>query len=216
MKKLFLFSVLALGAMTMSAQITKVGTIEGECRVYTDNTAIGNVVYSEQENENNTIVTLYDNTFDVYKSVTINKVSNGNSSYVEQTSKNFFTIDGKICFLYYESSGTYPNFTMHQVKIIDEDGNTVYDCVDKPFFEGSQVYLIDGNYYLFLEGLAHIDGEFKADKTYIYSLPGHGVPTDLETPTAPARTTNARKVVENGQMYIILDGVKYAVTGSSM
>ncbi len=183
--------------------------------VYTNNAAIGNVVYSTQENENNTIVTLYNNTFDVYKSVTINKVSNGNSSYVEQTSKNFFTTDGKICFLYYESSGTYPNFTMHQVKIIDEDGNTIYDCVDKPFFEGSQVYLIDGNYYLFLQELTNLGEQIVAYRTLIYSLPGHGVPTDLDTPAAPARTTNARKVVEDGQLYIILEGVKYAVTGST-
>lgn len=211
MKKLFLFSVLALGAMYVTAQITKVATLTQEAN-WSGCSGVGNVVYTIDKTRHN--ISIYDKTFQNPKSITIQTKYKNEGSYIPIVARNIFTTDGKACVLvnqYDEDSQLEWRYRPATVKIIDEDGNIIKDfgdCVGNS--ENTNVINIDGQYFLLIPTFGDIN------ITDVYSLPGNGQPTDLETPSAPARTTNARKVVENGQMYIILDGVKYAVTGSSM
>ncbi len=133
---------------------------------------------------------------------------------------NIFTTDGKITFIE-AKKGIYDNYEpFNSVKLYNEDGSMLFDFGTNQWFGiikiGEQYKFCTSNYDMVNVGEPYWTYVQKNGVTKIYSLPGNGQPTDIDSPTAPARTTNARKVVENGQMYIILDGVKYAVTGSSM
>lgn len=192
----------ALFAATFAnAQITKVGEVAGRLEVYTNNSAIGNILYSSSKTEDGSQVSikLYNLSgayMQEYKTININKLAAGNSYYIEHLSRNYFTTDGKISFLYHEYSGTnFLDFVVEKCQVIDEDGNVVYDITDKPFCEGTAVYNIDGAYYLVMRDIKN------SDNSYIYALPGNGkISEDVTTPSAPCR--NTRKYLHNDQVLI--------------
>lgn len=196
-KSIFLLAVL-FAATFANAQITKVGEVEGRLQMYTNNMTVGNVLYSEIKQGAQVIIKLYNLSgafIQEYKTITLNKVAEDNDIQIEHLSKNYFTTDGKICFLYHEYSGQYPNFVVEKCQVIDEDGNIVYDITEKPFYEGSSVYRIGNAYYLVFYALLSVD------KSYIFALPGNGnTSDDVVTPSAPRRT--ARKFLHNDQVLI--------------
>ena len=208
-----IFVLAALFAATVAnAQITKVGEVAGRLKVHTDNSTIGNVLYSEIKQESQVSIKIYNlsGTFiQEYKTININKEAAANSVYVEHISKNYFTSDGKICFLYYEYSGTYPNFVVVKCHVMDEDGKVVYDFTDVPFHEGSYVYNIDGAYYLVIEDILT-----SPSKSYIYALPGSGEATDVDEVSAPRR--NIRKYLQNDQVLIDSNDKTYTIQGQEV
>ena len=209
-----IFVLAALFAATFAnAQITKVGEVAGRLQVYTNNMAIGNVLYSQIRQGAQVSIKLYNLSgvfIQEYKTININKVAEGNEFQIEHLSKNYFTTDGKICFLYHEYSGSYPDFVVEKCHIMDEDGNIVYDITDKPFYEGSTVYNIGDTYYLVLHGL------LSTDKSYIYALPGNGdETTDVNEVSAP-RHNNARKYLHNDQVLIDSNEKTYTIQGQEV
>lgn len=209
-----IFILAALIAVTVvNAQITKVGEVAGQLAVYTNAMTVGNVLYSKVKQGSQVSIKLYNLSgafIQEYKTININKVAEGNEFQVEHLSKNYFTTDGKICFLYHEYSGSYPNFVVEKCQIIDEDGNVVYNIAEKPFYEGSAVYNIGGTYYLVLNGL------LSTEKSYIYALPGNGDSGQgLESASAP-RKSSARKYLRQDQVLIENSDHTYTVTGQEV
>lgn len=210
MKRRLILSVLLAGAMCINAQITKVATLTQEAN-WSGCSDVGNVVYTIDETRHN--ISIYDRTFQNPKSITIQTKYQNDGIWIPVVARNIFTTDGKACVLvtqYDKDSQLEWRYRPATVKIIDEDGNIVKDfgdCVGN--LEDTEVINIDGLYFLLIPTFGDVN------ITDVYSLPGNGQPTNLDTPTIPTRTTNARKIVEDGKMYIILDGVKYAVTGST-
>lgn len=219
MKKLFLFSVLALGAMTMSAQIQLEHTLDGIFILSPETAEVHISEIPEQYNIVNQYYCIHENnkySF-YYNDFTLATFFSKDSIYLLST--NIFTTDGKITYIEARKGEYDYHLPFNSVKLYNEDGSMLFDFGANQWFgifnKGGEYKFYTTNYdVVYKEGSWDYILENRVTK--IYSLPGNGQPTDLETPSAPARTTNARKVVENGQMYIILDGVKYAVTGSSM
>lgn len=208
-----IFIIAALFAATFAnAQITKVGEVAGRLQVYTNSMTVGNVLYSRINQGTQISIKLYNLSgayIQEYKTININKLAADNECQIEHLSKNYFTTDGKICFLYHEYSGMYPDFVVKKCQIIDEDGNVVYDIADKPFYEGSAVYNIGNIYYLVLEGL------LSTDNSYIYALPGNGETSeDVATPSAPRH--NARKYLHNDHILIENANHIYNLTGQEV
>jgi len=210
MKKFFLLSALALGAMTMSAELTQIGTFSGELNHlayayelyyhnYPQSSQYANVIDTTGSNIKVNLIDLA--TCSIYKTVQITKVSGRRYHLVGGTVKNFWTNDGKLAFALssYKQDGGEENTIIY-----NEDAEQL--CT----FSTDLFCIVDGGelYYV-------VDVNYKTKVNTVYSCPKYHTPSNIEEPTAPARTSNARKVVENGQMYIILDGVKYAVTGST-
>ncbi len=208
-----IFILAALFAATLAnSQITKVGEVAGRLQVYTNSMTVGNVLYSRINQGTQISIKLYNLSgayIQEYKTININKLAADNECQIEHLSKNYFTTDGKVCFLYHEYSGMYPDFVVKKCQIIDEDGNVVYDIADKPFYEGSAVYNIGNIYYLVLGGL------LSADNSYIYALPGNGeINEDVATPSAPRN--NARKYLYNDQVLIDNNEKTFTVTGQEV
>jgi len=225
MRKMFLLSALCC-AMWMNAQITFEGVIDG---------AFGCGLYLPEQYFNvgklpivsgDTLLTLYNEDLSLYKEVKIpsycgtsksvpmssaRRAPQGGPSYnLYMVSKNLFTTDGKICFIQHGCG---------HLRIYNEDAQLVQDLGDLPTAGG--VVKVGNSYMLFLIDYVYnydsATGTYtEYNKTYIYSLPGNGdFDTAIENnPAVPAKqSSNAYKVIENGQVYIVLDGVKYAVTG---
>ncbi|MCQ2328825.1 MAG: hypothetical protein MJZ59_05730 [Paludibacteraceae bacterium] len=217
MKKLFIFSVLVLTTMTMNAQITYVATLKNVNLEFSNLVEpwylpeFGEFTYSVDETAKT--ITLYNDQFKADKVVTIPNVSQANDIHVYWASIGLFTTDGKICFLVRARfGGTYPNDT-YKYMVLNENGIVVESFKDEyPFHYYPTLFSMDGGIYIAFT--PDTQGEDNQGDSDIYLLPS--TTTDLDSPSAPIRTSNAHKIIENGQMYIILDGVKYAVTGSSM
>jgi len=205
MKNFILLSVLALGAMTMNAELNLqfVGSIKDtnyiaipEIYCMENGFPASEYVTTKEFSGSNTIYHIY--SFKTCTKVKDVSISNPSVSclYMQPNcfSDDFWTDDGKICFLVCDSEcdGVF--------RLYNEDGQMLKE------FSGVLYFIpADDAYYV-------IDKVYKSGMD-VYKIPYS--PTEIEAPTAPARTSNARKVIENGQMYIILDGVKYAVTGST-
>lgn len=214
MKKLFILSVLALTTMTMNAQITYVTTLKNvklEFSNYVEPWYLpefGEFTYSVDKTAKT--ITLYNDQFKADKVVTIPNVSQAIEIYVSYASKGLFTTDGKICFLVRARFGdTYPDYT-NKYMVLNENGIVIESFKDEyPYHYYPILFSMDGGIYIAF--VPDDKGEGYQGDSDIYLLPS--TTTDLNI---PIRQSNARKIIENGQMYIILDGEKYAVTGSSM
>lgn len=216
MKKLSLLFILTLSAVMMSAQITYVTTLKNVSLDFSNYVEplylpeFGEFIYSV-DNTSKTI-TIYNDQFVAEKVVTIPNVSQASEKMdVLWPSKGLFTTDDKICFFVIARFGDWDNGTskfmvLNENGIVVEGFKTEYTRNYYPV-----LFSIDGNIYVAImpDGKS-VGRQGDAD---IYLLPS--TTTDLDSPSAPIRTSNAHKIIENGQMYIILDGVKYAVTGSS-
>ena len=211
-KSIFILAAL-FAATSVNAQITKVGEVTGRLQVYTNDMAIGNVLYSRVINGSQVSIKLYNLSgayMQEFKTININKLAPDNEIQVEHLSRNYFTTDGKICLLYHEYSGAYPDFVVEKCQVIDEDGNVVYDITDKPFYEGSGVYNINGTYYLIMQYRVS-----SPNKSYIYALPGNGeISEDVEAPSAPRH--NARKYLHNDQVLIDNNDKTYNMQGQEV
>lgn len=212
MKKTIFILAALFTATFANAQITKVGEVAGQLAVYTNAMTVGNVLYSKVKQGSRVSIKLYNLSgafIQEYKTININKVAEENEFQIEHLSRNYFTTDGKICFLYHEYSGSYPNFVVEKCQIIDEDGNVVYNIAEKPFYEGSAIYNIGDTYYLVLNGL------LPTEKSYIYALPGNGDSAqDIVFPSAPHKS--ARKILNNDQVYIENADHTYTLTGQQV
>lgn len=199
MKKLFLFSVLVLSTITMSAQFNfeYVGSIPYlvDFDYYYNGSKIDYVISREQNNTNTIYHIYYLATGAKYKDVTI-PTYQGQCSWMQPywCYKDFWTSDGKVCFIVVDSEcdGTY--------KLYNEDGQIIKT------FNGCPT-ILQGNDGVYVLDVTDTNTEIYKKKE---------VSSQINTPSAPARTTNARKIIKDGQMYIILDGVKYTVTSSTL
>lgn len=201
----------------MNAQIEYVTTLKNvslEFSHYVEPLSLaefGEFIYSVDEAAKT--ITLYDDQFKADKVVTIPNVSQALKIDVIWPSIGLFTTDDKICFFVIARFGDWDNGT-YKFMVLNENG-IVVESFKKEYSirYWPTLFSMDGNMYVAImpeKGIPSRQGDADAD-TDIYLLPS--TTTDLNI---PVRQINARKVVENGQMYIILDGVKYAVTGSSM
>ena len=209
-----IFILVTLFAATFAnAQITKIGEVTADnLKVDNDKFATGNVLYSQISQGTQVSIKLYNlsNAYiQEYKTININKMSADNLIDIRQMSRNFFTTDGKICFLYKEISGSYPNYVIEKCQIIDEDGNVVYDVTDKPWYENSVVWSIDGAYYLVLPDL-----KSSPVKWYIYAIPGNGETQDISSTSAPRY--NSRKYVHNAHVLIDSNERTYNMQGQEV
>jgi hypothetical protein len=208
-----IFILLALFAATFAnAQITLEHTFEGQLwattRYHSD-------VYGDNSDApyfysfDNQQLKLYDkNTYELYKtySYTIPSVQYPivNIWYV---TKNIFTTDGKTAFIFCfdQEDGD----TQDYCKIIDEDGNVVFDFnnskLDSYFFT---LVKINGQYKL----LARERGA--GAKTYIYSLPGNGEEQAVSTPSSLKRS--ARKIAHEGQVLVETDTNTFDLRGQKV
>lgn len=213
-KTILLIAALFVVAMA-NAQITKIATLDGNVTVDADNVSCGNVLYGSESTENETKLTFYDDNFNNYKTLTINKADPINHVYIAQVSRNYFTTDGKISFIYDEYSGSLDSgFIIERCEIINEDGQIVYSF-GKNYGEGCPVYKIGEHYYLLRETLTKI-GTDNIWKTSIYQLPGNGEPsTDIDS--APAITPRAiRKAIRNGNVFVDTPEHIYTISGQVM
>jgi len=212
MKKLFILSVLSLGAMTLNAQLQLLHTFDSAVYPYygylvTVNSTLPDAQYVISTDTTSTTITSHFislSTFQEEKSMTINKQvpkDMSHSEYVDLAFKNFWFNDNFIYVLIQEH-----NKTQLCWYLCKEDGTLIQN------FGEVDLFIVPSTNGYLLFAVQHYATPMY---TKVYAIPGNGQPTDLEAPTAQTRTSNARKVVENGQMYIILDGVKYAVTGST-
>lgn len=150
-----------------------------------------------------------------YKTLTINKADPINYVSIAQVSRNYFTTDGKISFIYDEYSGSLNSgFIIERSEIINEDGQIVYSF-GKNYGEGCPVYKIGEHHYLLRETLTKI-GTDNIWKTNIYQLPGNGEPsTDIDS--APAITPRAiRKAIHQGQIIVNTPEHDYTVDGQTL
>lgn len=221
MKKLSLLFILTLSAVMMSAQITYVTTLKNvslEFSNYVEPLQLpefGEFVYSV-DNTSKTI-TIYNDQFVAEKVVTIPNVSQAIEISAYWAAKGLFTTDGKICFMLEVTFGEDWNNSTHKYMVLNENG-IVVESFKEEYSRHSwpSLFSMDGNIYVAIRQDAKVPVEEFDDAqrdTDIYLLPS--TTNDHDSPSAPIRTSNARKIIENGQMYIILDGVKYAVTGSA-
>lgn len=221
MKKLSLLFILTLSAVMMNAQITYVTTLKNANLEFSSVVEpgilpeFGEFVYSV-DNTSKTI-TIYNNQFVAEKVVTIPNVSQAIEISVYWATKGLFTTDGKICFLVEAVFGEDWNNSTHKYMVLNENGIVVESFKEEySRYHYPRLFSMNGNIYvaIMLDAKVPVKEFDDAQRdTDIYLLPS--TTTDLDSPSAPIRTSNARKIIENGQMYIILDGVKYAVTGSA-
>lgn len=214
MKKFTIIFAALFAATFANAQITKVGEVAGHLQIHSYDRLIGNVMYSQIDQEAQVSIKLYNlsgSNIQEYKTINISKVAVSNKFQVEHLSRNYFTTDGKICFLYHEYSGSLPNFVVEKCQVIDEDGNVVYDVTEKPFYEGSEVYNIDGIYYLII-----YDFLGSNNTSYIYALPGNGdTSVDVMSPISPRRSAT-RKLLHNDQVLIENADHTYTMQGQEV
>ena len=213
MKK-FTFIFAALFAANMiNAQIIRVGEIAGRLQVYTNNMTVGNVLYSQIDQGSQVLIKLYNLSgayIQEYKTITINKQTASNSYDIGQLSRNYFSTDGKVCFLYHEYSGTYYlDRVVEKCQVIDEDGSVVYDITEKPFCDNTSVYNINGAYYLVIQDVS------VTERSYIYALPGNGdIGQGVEFPSVPRKSS--RKILQNEQVRIENADRTYTLTGQEV
>ena len=117
--------------------------------------------------------------------------------------RNIFTTDGVMCF-----------FCPTNMYIINELGNIVYDFhtdFNSAVMENyGRVHYLFGEYKLFV--CVKIDGQ---QKTYIYSLPGHGQQESSSSViSSPQRS--ARKVARNEQVLVETENNTYTLTGQQL
>ena len=223
MKKYFILLVLALSAVTMSAQIELTGIYDGE--IACDEFALDCGKFPITENDS--VLKLANEDASIYKTIRFPQAENNSvneptppSNRAPQAtmgwgvkngfylvSRNIFTTDNKITFLRIGDGN---------IAIYDEDKMLIKQLLTTSMPCEFGLKKVNGHFYLII--LEIDDSSYPVTfKSYIYSLPGTGeISTDFDSPTAPIRTSNVQKVIENGQMYIILDGIKYAVSGSEM
>ena len=209
-----IFILAALFAATFAnAQIIRVGEIAGRLKMFTNNMTVGNILYSEIDQGSQVLIKLYNLSgayIQEYKTITLNKQTASNSYDIGHLSRNYFTTDGKICFLYHEYSGTYYlDRVVEKCQVIDEDGNVVYDIPEKPFCDETQVYNINGAYYLVIPDIS------VTERSYIYSLPGNGESGQgVESPSAPRKA--ARKVLKKDQVLVENADKTYTLNGQEV
>lgn len=203
-KTILLIAALFVAAMA-SAQITKVATLDGTVSIYGNDGVCGNVLYGSEGTENETKWTFYDDNFNNYKTLTINKTDPSYHVYIAQVSRNYFTTDGKVCFIYHEYY-ILDKYMAVRNDLINEDGQIVYSF-GKEYGDSGVVYKIGEHYYLLYPN---------NKKTDIYQLPGNGEPsTDIDS--APAITPRAiRKAIRNGNVFVDTPEHIYTISGQVM
>lgn len=204
-KTILLIAALFVAAMA-SAQITKVATLDGTVFIYGNDGACGNVLFSEETMENEAKFVFYDDNFNNYKTLTINKTDPSYHVYIVQVSRNYFTTDGKVCFIYHEYYILDNKYMAVRNDLINEDGQIVYSF-GKEYGDSGIVYKIGEHYYLLYPN---------NKKTDIYQLPGNGEPsTDIGS--APAITPRAiRKAIHQGQIIVNTPEHDYTVDGQTL
>lgn len=222
MKKVLLLFGLAMASASMNAQITLEGTWDGDVVKgldYEDQYFDAGVICISEED---TLLTMYNEDLSLYKQLRFPSSSTSiaarrSPSAVQGSaslgfyliSRNIFTTDNKVAFVHWDTN----NLT-----ICDEDGTILYNLCSSDNYPRFGIMQVNGNYKLWVRRrIEMIDAErwLYSYQTSIYSLPGHGdIETDVkEISSHTQNIPQAYKIVENGQIYIVLDGVKYAVTG---
>ena len=216
MKKSFLLFALALGAVTMNAQITYVTTLSNVNLEFSNDVEpiyipkFGEFVYSV-DNTSKTI-TIYNDQFEAEKVVSIPNVSQAAEICVYWASKGLFTTDDKICFMVRAEFGDWSNRTFKYM-VLNENGIVIESFKEEySSYYFPSLFSMNGNIYVAFTPDVRSEGNL--GDSDLYSLPC--TTTDFDSPAAPIRQAEVQKVVENGQMYLIFDGIKYAVSGSEV
>ena len=146
------------------------------------------------------VVKLYDlETFNLYKTVFI-PAGEETSLSVFNVSQNIFTTDGKVCFCVRGAGND------QHVYLYNEDGQLLYT------FEGttnSGYWKIKDKYLM--QTFTYDSNQLT---TYIYSLPGNGVATEISSP-APQKSS-ARKIARDGQVLVETENNTYDLKGQEV
>ncbi len=201
----------------MNAQIEYIGTLSGECPIW-DSPLLDCGKFAIYQKD--TIISFYNEDLSLYKEVKFNHKQNisprkaptatmgGYSDHIACIAKNVFTLDDKITFVRYSN-------TDQEFAVYDEDGNLVKNFNYSSLDDSYVVVQINKKYYFIISRYIYKNMQV-VYTTEVYSLPGTGfVPTDDHSPSAPIRSTNSQKIMDRGQVYIINNDSKYAITGNS-
>lgn len=216
MKKFtFIFAALFVATFA-NAQITLVKTIPGAALV-TANISIETNGFtphygylespylytcSRSSNQHSCTISLYDKqSLELYKSFTLEKEDTfWFFSYGCIVTKNILTTEGKTCMC-------IPGVQNNQCVtcVYDEDGTLVQTlngiC--------PHIFLMDGGYFL-----TTFDSWPEVQETYVYSLPGNGVATEISSPV-PQRSS-ARKIAREGQVLVETENNTYDLRGQEV
>lgn len=154
---------------------------------------------------------MYDKeTYELYKtySYTLPQVEYPHASIV-LFSCNIFTTDGKAAFIM--TYGSESSSGQSNCKIIDEDGNIIFDF-NNQHIRGDVSLLKVGNTYKLLVREATYNNP--NPHSYIYSLPGTGEVTSISEASAPRK--NARKYLRNDQVLIDSNDKTYTLQGQEV
>lgn len=206
MKKLIIISIMIMSTMTMSAELRLLHTLPqavtpqySSLVYYASNVPNQQYVTSIDTTSTTITIHVYDlKTFTEETHIVIDRHFPTTYSYwdceVYLIYKNFWNNDDAIYALIYEQNDFQSAFFLYK-----DNGELI-----QTFGSSLEIFATEDGYILI---------DIYKSQTKIYEIPGNGT-SDFANPTAPMHNSNARKVIENGQLYIILDGVKYAVTGS--
>ncbi|MBP5476770.1 MAG: hypothetical protein J6Y00_03700 [Paludibacteraceae bacterium] len=218
-KSIFIFAAL-FAATFANAQITLEHTFDGvveiACRSNPfesdSNPMVQSACYYSHSSDNHTLK-LYDiDTYNLLKTYTYTLPS---VSYpmvdITLITKGYFTTDGKIAFIMTFQNEVTSDKSSNFCRIIDEDGNIVYDF-NNAAVEYISLIKVGDDYKLVLT-----EGKYftKTPKTYVYSLPGNGdISTDIPAPSSPKRS--ARKMARDGQVVVETENSIYTLTGTEI
>ena len=138
---------------------------------------------------NITTISLYNpDDFSLYKTVNIQAI--GTPIHV---SKNILTTDNQVCFILLDPNGGFYVYNEDAQSLATLNGNYL------------EYYEVNNQYYLITS-----DGS----STWIYSVPGTGEATDVETSSVPQRS--ARKMLKQDQVLIESNDKTYTIQGQEV
>ena len=154
---------------------------------------------------------IYDKeTYELYKtySYTLPQVEHPHASIV-LFSCNIFTTDGKAAFIM--TYGSELSSGQSNCKIIDEDGNIIFDF-NNQYIRGDANFFKVGNTYKLL--VRENTYNNPNPHTYVYSVPGTGEPTSFSEISVPR--SNGRKYILHDQVLIESNDKTYTVQGQKV